>query len=42
MKWHAARMALLLIVLTTVLLLAFIVYQTPAMRFLLDGFRLCA
>jgi len=41
MKWHAARVALLLVVLATVLLLAFTLYQTPAMRFLLDGFKLC-
>lgn len=41
MKWQTARVALLLMVLATVLLLAFTVYQTPAMRFLLDGFKLC-
>ncbi len=40
-KWPRAPSAFLFIVLATVLLLAFTVYQTPAMRFLLDGFRLC-
>lgn len=41
MKWHTARAVLLAVVLATVLLLAFTVYQTPAMQFFLDGFRLC-
>ena len=41
MKWNRVRMALFLMVLATVLLLAFTIYQTPAMRYLLDGFRLC-
>ncbi len=41
MKWQTARLALLLMVLATVLLLAFTIYQTPAMRYFLDGFRLC-
>ena len=41
MKWHRVQMALLLMVIATVLLLAFTIYQTPATRFLLDGFKLC-
>ncbi len=41
MKRHTARMALLLTVLAAVLILAFTIYQAPAMRFLLDGFKLC-
>jgi hypothetical protein len=41
MKWNRAGAALLLTLLATLALLAFTVYQTPAMRFLLDGFKLC-
>ena len=41
MKWHTAGAGLLLMVLATVALLAFTLYQTPAMEIFLDGFRLC-
>lgn len=41
MKSRKAGALLLLTVLATVLLLAFVFYQTPAMRFLLNGFKLC-
>ena len=41
MKWHTAGAGLLLMLLASVALLAFTLYQTPAMRYLLDGFRLC-
>lgn len=41
MKWHTAGAGLLLMVLATVALLTFTLYQTPAMQYLLDGFRLC-
>ena len=41
MKWLNVRVLLLLMVLASMLVLAFTIYQTPAMRFLLDGFKVC-
>lgn len=41
MKCPAPRAALLVMVVAMLLILAFTVYQTPAMRFFLDGFKLC-
>jgi hypothetical protein len=41
MKRRTAGVAALLTVMAAAALLAFILYQTPAMRFSLDGFKLC-
>jgi hypothetical protein len=41
MRWPAPRAALLVMVVAMLLVLAFTVYQTPTMRFFLDGFKLC-